>query len=150
MTSKLDSNQNLRHARTGGELRVHGIRELSLSYEGSKEQIHIRPPNLSARGMFICTSHIFPEGAVLSLRFRLAYTDAEVQTRCEVRHCLPGVGIGVEFIGVTPEMERQIAREIAVETRGMQESVKLTARKKRTGKKRVTGKATRRKAPSRL
>jgi len=119
VTLKPGANQNLRKASGGGELRVHGIRELSLSYEGSKEQIHFRPPNLSTRGMFICTSHIFPEGAVLSLRFRLAYTDAEVQTRCEVRHCMPGVGIGVEFIGVTPEMERQIAREIALETKGL-------------------------------
>ena len=135
MTSRRNSDENPSKAYARGELRVPGIRELSLSYEGSKEQIHIRPPNLSARGMFICTSHIFPEGAVLSLRFRLAYTGAELQTRCEVRHCMPGVGIGVEFIGVTPEMERQIAREIAVETRGLQESAKRVMRKKRTGKK---------------
>src|SRR5262245_54195026 len=95
------------------EPRVQGVRDISVTYEGRREQIHIRPPDLSLRGMFISTSRVFPEGSVLSLRFRLAHTGVDVQTRCEVRHCLPGVGIGVEFVGVTPEAAQEIAREIA-------------------------------------
>ena len=62
--------------------------------------------------MFISTSRIFPEGAVLNLRFRLAVTGIEVQTRCDVRHCLAGVGVGVEFVGLSPKMASQIDREI--------------------------------------
>ena len=94
------------------ERRVHGLREITVSYEGRKEQIVVKPPDLSSRGMFISTARTFPEGTVLSLRFRLEHSGAEVQTRSEVRYCLPGVGVGVEFIGISAEDQNQIAREI--------------------------------------
>lgn|SRR5579859_4543390 len=109
------------------EPRVHGVRYIALSYEGCSEQIQVRPPNLSARGMFINTARIFPEGAVLNLRFRLAYTNVEVQTRCEVRHCIPGVGVGVEFIGISPDAHAKIAREIEMETKSLTQMVKRTS-----------------------
>jgi hypothetical protein len=62
--------------------------------------------------MFVNTSQTFPEGAVLNLRFRLAITGVEIRTRSEVRYCLPGVAFGVEFIGISPDAERKIAREV--------------------------------------
>jgi hypothetical protein len=92
--------------------RVHSLREITISYEGLDEQIVVKPPNLSKRGMFINTSRSFPEGAVLNLRFGLLMTNAEIQTRCEVRYCQPGVGIGVEFIGLAPEAMQTIEKEI--------------------------------------
>jgi len=49
---------------------------------------------------------------VLNLRFQLAHTGMEVETRGEVRYCLPGLGVGVEFIGVSREAEQRITREI--------------------------------------
>jgi hypothetical protein len=49
---------------------------------------------------------------VLNLKFRLALTGAEIQTRCEVRYCLPGVGVGVEFVGISPQDVSEIEREI--------------------------------------
>jgi hypothetical protein len=67
--------------------------------------------------MFISTSRKFPEGAVLNLKFRLALSGAQISTRCEVRYCLPGVGVGVEFIGISPEAVRDIEREIRLCTR---------------------------------
>ncbi len=88
------------------------LRELSLTYEGRSEQIAVRPPDISPRGMFVNTANHFPEGAVLKLRFRLTGTNVEVETRCEVRYCLPGVGIGVEFVGIAPEAVQAIEREI--------------------------------------
>ncbi len=94
--------------------RVYGVREITISYEGQNEEILVRPPNLSQRGMFINTSRTFPEGAVLNLRFALVLTGAEVRTRCEVRYCQAGVGIGVEFIGLPPESLKTIEREIAL------------------------------------
>ena len=93
------------------------LRELSLTYEGHSENIPVRPPDLSSRGMFINTASHFPEGAVLNLRFRLARSDFVVSTRCEVRYCLPGVGIGVEFVQIPPEAVRAIEREIRVANR---------------------------------
>lgn len=94
------------------EPRVPGLRHIGVSYEGCDEEISVRPPDLSLHGMFISTGRIFPEGAVLNLRFQLAHSGATVETRGEVRYCLPGVGVGVEFIGVSREAEREIAWEI--------------------------------------
>ena len=95
-------------------LRHPHLRELSLTYEGRNETISIRPPDISVRGMFINTGARFPEGSVLKLRFRLTRTGAEIATRCEVRYCLPSVGVGVEFVGLPPECSRAIEKEIRI------------------------------------
>lgn len=97
--------------------RFSNLRDLAVTYEGESEDIVTRPPDISTRGMFINTVRTFPEGAVLNVRFRLALSGAEVHARCEVRYCLPGVGVGVEFIGVSPEAVRAIEREIEAATR---------------------------------
>ena len=75
-----------------------------LSYEGTGCEIPIRPPDISLHGMFVNISTHFPEGAIVQLRFRLTRSNVEVQTRAEVRYCLPGIGIGVEFVGMDPKM----------------------------------------------
>ena len=92
--------------------RVYCVSEIAVSYEGQDEQIVVRPPDLSGRGMFINTSRVFPEGAVLNLKFRLVLTGEEVRTRGEVRYCQPGMGVGVEFIGLSPDAASIIQREI--------------------------------------
>lgn len=94
--------------------RVYSVREITISYEGQNEEILVKPPNLSRRGMFISTSRSFPEGAVLNLRFALVLTGAEIRSRCEVRYCRAGVGIGVEFIGLPAESMELIEKEIAL------------------------------------
>jgi PilZ domain len=109
--------------------RVHSVQGIQLNYEGHSEEIAVRPPDVSPQGMFISTSHRFPEGAVFNLKFRLALTGAEIQTRCEVRYCLPGVGVGVEFVGISPEDVSKIEREIQLcQSKGV--------RKQSIGKKR--------------
>jgi hypothetical protein len=92
--------------------RFSSLRELSVSYEGFSEAIVTRPPDVSTRGMFINTSRKFPEGAVLNVNFRLALTGVEIRSRCEVRYCLPGVGVGVEFVDISPESVRAIEEEV--------------------------------------
>ena len=92
--------------------RIHSVKEISVHYEGRTEEIAIRPPDVSTHGMFFNTATRFPEGAVLNLKFRLALSGAEISTRCEVRYCLPGVGVGVEFIGISPEAVRKIERAV--------------------------------------
>jgi hypothetical protein len=98
------------HARSG--LRIQSLRDISLNYEGHSERLEIRPPDLSSRGMFITTSRRFPEGAVLNLSFRLVLSGAEIRARGEVRYCLPGVGVGVEFIDLPPLAAAEIEREV--------------------------------------
>ena len=92
--------------------RVHSLSSISLHYEGHSEEVAARPPDVSARGMFINTARNFPEGAVLNLKFLLSLSGVEIQTRCEVRYCLKGVGIGVEFVGISPDAVEEIEREI--------------------------------------
>jgi hypothetical protein len=103
---------------TRGVPRVSSLSDLSVSYEGHSENIQTRPPDISTRGMFINTSRSFPEGAVLNVQFKLALTGAEVRTRCEVRYCLPGVGVGVEFVEISPEGVHAIEKEIQLGTSG--------------------------------
>jgi len=92
--------------------RFSSLCELSVTYEGYSEDIITRPPDVSTRGMFINTSRKFPEGAVLNVGFRLSLTGVVVHSRCEVRYCLPGVGVGVEFVDISPESVRAIEREV--------------------------------------
>jgi hypothetical protein len=94
------------------EPRLSHLLEIRMTYEGSSENVPLRPPDISRHGMFVNTSTHFPEGAVVILRFRLTKSNVEVQTRGEVRYCLPGIGIGVEFVGIRPEAARAIEREI--------------------------------------
>jgi hypothetical protein len=94
------------------EPRIQHLSELHLSYEGAGREIAIRPPDLSPHGMFVNTSTHFPEGAIVNLRFRLTRSKVEVQTRGEVRYCLPGIGIGVEFVGLGVESVRAIEKEL--------------------------------------
>ena len=87
------------------------LSEISVTYEGHNQVVVTRPPDLSIHGMFINTPHTFPEGAVLNVRFRLNRSRVEVSVRAEVRYCLPGVGVGVEFIEISPAAVRAIKQE---------------------------------------
>jgi len=95
-------------------LRVNSVKEIQISYEGRDETVVVKPPNLSRGGMFINTSQTFPEGAILNLHFELLHTGAQIHTRCEVRYCRPGIGVGVEFIGLPAEAARFIDEEIGM------------------------------------
>ena len=97
------------------DLRLPQLSELSMIYEGFEEDIRVRPPDLSPHGMFINTGKEYPQGAVLKLRFRLSRTGVVIQTRCEVRYCLKGVGVGVEFVAIPPESVRAIEDEIGLQ-----------------------------------
>jgi hypothetical protein len=93
--------------------RYAAYRDLAVTYEGHSEEIPVRAPDISTQGVFINTSRAFPEGTVLCIEFRLTRTDVQVKTRAEVRYCLPGVGVSVEFIGIPPEAQRAIEEEMS-------------------------------------
>lgn len=81
--------------------------DLCLEYEGHSEPVPVRAPDLSPKGMFINTAKHFPEGAVVKVSFRLG-NGLEINARGEVRYCLEGVGIGVEFLDISPEAQRAL------------------------------------------
>lgn len=134
----MNENGKLRWKSTGARAsqRVYSLRKIAISYEGQDENIIIKPPNVSTRGMFINTSRTFPEGAVLNVCFELALSNAEIQTRCEVRYCQPGIGVGVEFIGLSAEARELIEQEIESNTGKL--------KRQRLGKKGVQQGTTRR------
>lgn len=104
------------------EPRIQHLSDLHLRYEGGVEEVDLRPPDLSIHGMFVNTTTHFPEGAVVHLRFRLTQSSVEVQTRCEVRYCLPGTGIGVEFVGLGDEAAHAIAQELKTFSRSRRQN----------------------------
>jgi len=97
--------------------RYSSLRELAVTYEGESHDIVTRPPDISTRGMFINTSRVFPEGAILNVSFRLALSGVLIHARGEVRYCLPEVGVGVEFIDISPDALSAIENEIKAATR---------------------------------
>lgn len=132
MSGKNASEKNLIPQNMRAEPRVPGLRHIRVSYEGHDEEIRVKPPDLSIHGMFISTAKSFPEGAVLNLRFQLAHTGVEVEARGEVRYCLPGVGVGVEFIGVSSEAEQEIAWEVDCQTTGRHRTQRASKAARRT------------------
>ncbi len=114
--------------------RVHCLREITDTYEGQNEQTVVKAPDLSCSGMFINKFQAFPEGAVLNLRFRLAITNALVQKRGEVRYCLPGTGVGVEFVGLAPNARMAIEQDVALNGE-TDRSVKKRVGRKRSAKR---------------
>jgi hypothetical protein len=95
------------------EARYAAYRDLAVTYEGHSEEVPVRAPDISTHGIFINTSRSFPDGAVLRIEFRLARMDVLVKVRGEVRYCLPGVGVGVEFVDLSEEAQRAIEEEMA-------------------------------------
>ena len=106
-------NEKPEFAATRGNQRYYAhFSELSFVYEGRFEEVPIRPPDISVQGMFLQTPHHFAEGAVLKVRCRLARSRHEVHARAEVRYCLPGVGVGIEFVEISAEDREAIENEL--------------------------------------
>ena len=103
---------------TRDSYRVSTHQDLSIVYEGSAESLPTRVPDLGPRGMFINTARHFPVGAVLKVAFRLTRSRHEVKARAEVRYCLAGVGIGVEFVDISPQDQRAIEEELSAFNQG--------------------------------
>jgi hypothetical protein len=125
--------------------RYSSLRDLAVTYEGHSDSIATRPPDISSRGMFINTAKHFPEGAVLNVKFRLARTGVEVASRCEVRYCLEGVGVGVEFLDISPKAALAIEKELHPANSDARANGRHPALQTRNGKKPATSRRKRKK-----
>lgn len=67
--------------------------------------------DLSPDGAFIDSRMSLSPGTVVQLRF--AVLGCEVETAAEVRHCSPGIGVGVRFVGLDPGVRMEIERLLA-------------------------------------
>lgn len=102
--------------------------------------------------MFINTAADFPEGAILKVSFRLAKSNHPIDVRCEVRYCLTGVGIGVEFIGMSTEDQKAIAKETHTPGLTFKHRVDIPDKKRATSQKKksapIKKKSSTRKKPT--
>lgn len=87
-------------------------RDLKIMYDGCTDWVDVRSPDLSEDGMFINTPHKFAIGARLKLRFYLEVAGITVQAEGEVRYCLPGMGVGVEFVTIPDFARAAIQTEV--------------------------------------
>jgi len=76
---------------------------LSVVYEGACEKF--RASDGFEHAWYVHSYAKFSEGSVLKVRFRLRRPDYEVNVRAEVRHCIPGQGVGVEFLNLSGEAQ---------------------------------------------
>lgn len=73
-----------------------------------------RSADLSAGGMFIESIAAFPRDTVLKLKFKLGDNDsAPVVVQARVLYVAKGIGVGVEFMDLTPEDRTRIERLLA-------------------------------------
>src|ERR1700736_3989800 len=79
---------------------------------GTAKTFGFIPPDVRLDGIFVNTSTHSLEAPGANQRFLLTGSNVEAQTHREVRYCLPGIGIGVEFVGIRPEAVEAIDREI--------------------------------------
>jgi hypothetical protein len=71
---------------------------------------NVRLADLSTEGAFVDARTVLPPGAVANFRFTLL--GQQVTTRAEVRYSMPGMGMGLRFVGLAPESRDLIARFI--------------------------------------
>lgn len=64
--------------------------------------------NISTGGIFIETEDPAEKGAELSLRFKLAPESGILETRAVVAYAVPGEGMGLRFLDVSPVVREQI------------------------------------------
>jgi hypothetical protein len=65
-------------------------------------RMNTRINDLSTTGVFVDSMTSFPEGTILTIKFKLR--DTEITVNGEVRYCMPQIGMGIQFIDLRPEL----------------------------------------------
>jgi PilZ domain len=89
-------------------------RDLKVTYDGMTDWVEVRSPDLSPDGLFLNTTHEFRPGTHLKLCFELSRTGVLIQAMGDVRYCLPGLGVGVEFVDLPARTRGAIEKELEV------------------------------------
>ena len=95
-----------RHVRVGVNNKVW------LNQDGPFVRSDERLGDLSPHGAFLKMSAPYAIGRILDLRFVLPSADTFTTCSATVRHHRPGQGIGVEFLGLSPETRGEIENSI--------------------------------------
>ena len=90
--------------------RVAHLCEVECEGQASR-RLESRINDLSSTGAFVDSIVEFPQGTMVRLKFKLAETPMDVNA--EVRYSMPGVGIGVRFVDLTPEQQARLDEFVA-------------------------------------
>jgi len=88
-----------------------GIMLTEVKYEGAGVRSETRISDINLSGVFIDAMSPLPVGAEIKLAFTLP-GGQRVDTEGVVAHSQPGIGMGVEFTGLTPEQKELIQAAI--------------------------------------
>ena len=88
--------------------------DLKIIYDGMTDIVDERSPDLSTSGMFINTPRSYPTGAQVQLRFDLLRTGVNVEALGNVRYCLTGIGVGVQFVDLPEFARAAIEKELEI------------------------------------
>ena len=84
--------------------------------EGGEARLQqTRINDLSIDGAFVDSIINYAEGSSLKLTFNIRST--VIVVAAEVRYCMPGIGVGVRFLDLTPDQRATIAAAIAEQSR---------------------------------
>jgi hypothetical protein len=72
-------------------------------------RMNTRINDLSTTGLFVDCMTSFPEGSILTIKFKLR--DTEIKVSGEVRYCMPQIGMGIRFIDLQPE-QRDLIEQV--------------------------------------
>jgi Tfp pilus assembly protein PilZ len=87
-------------------------RDLKIMYDGVTDWVEVRSPDLTPDGVFLNTPREFRPGDHVKLRFELLRTGVVIQAMGDVRYCLPGLGVGVEFVNLPAYARAAIEKEL--------------------------------------
>lgn len=72
-----------------------------------------RCSDLSTGGIYLDTTSFFPEGTLLTIRFKLHRSDERpIEVKARALYGMPGLGIGLAFIDLSPENLERIQKFI--------------------------------------
>ncbi|HEY3380738.1 MAG TPA: PilZ domain-containing protein [Vicinamibacterales bacterium] len=74
-------------------------------------RLQVRIADLSVEGAFVDARTVLPSGSVARLRFTVL--GKEITVQAEVRYSMPSFGMGMRFLGLSPESLALIERLIA-------------------------------------
>src|ERR1051325_4324036 len=84
-----------------------GIMLTEVQYEGAGVRSETRISDINLSGVFIDALSPLPVGAAIKLSFTLP-GGKRIETDGVVAHSQPGIGMGVEFTGLTPDQKELI------------------------------------------
>jgi hypothetical protein len=88
-------------------------KEVWIGQDGIFSRTNERVTDISVGGAFIETSQSFSKGTILSIRFKVGDATDFISCAAIVRNSRPAMGLGLEFLDLSPEARGQLETFLA-------------------------------------